>query len=109
MILTTLTRLFPVWALLFSALAYLSPELFSDLGYLIAPGLSMIMLFMGLTLSWHDFSNVKRKFPALTVGVILQFGVMPLSGLLISKMLNLPADLAIGMILAGSVAGGTGF
>ncbi|WP_216638431.1 bile acid:sodium symporter family protein [Endozoicomonas arenosclerae] len=107
MLLTTITRLFPLWAVLFSALAYSFPGGFDHLGYLIAPGLSLIMLFMGLTLSWEDFAQIRNRLPALTAGVFLQFGIMPFAGLLIAQLLELPVDLTVGMILAGSVAGGT--
>lgn len=107
MLLNTMTRLFPLWAVIFSALAYSFPEGFDHLGYLITPGLSLIMLFMGLTLSVTDFARIKNRLPALSAGVILQFGIMPFAGLLIAQLLSLPVDLTIGMILAGSVAGGT--
>ncbi|KEQ19433.1 bile acid:sodium symporter [Endozoicomonas numazuensis] len=105
--LNTITRLFPLWAVIFSALAYSFPDGFNHLGYLIAPGLSLIMLFMGLTLSLNDFASIKNRLPALSIGVVVQFGIMPFAGLLIAQLLNLPVDLTVGMILAGSVAGGT--
>ncbi len=107
MLLNTMTRLFPLWAVIFSALAYSFPESFDHLGYLISHGLSLIMLFMGLTLSVNDFARIKDRLPALYTGVMLQFGIMPFAGLLIAQLLSLPVDLTIGMILAGSVAGGT--
>ncbi|WP_252178593.1 bile acid:sodium symporter family protein [Endozoicomonas sp. 4G] len=107
MLLNTTTQLFPLWAVIFSALAYFFPGGFDHLGYLITPGLSLIMLFMGLTLSVTDFTRIKNRLPALAAGILLQFGIMPFAGLLIAQLLSLPADLTVGMILAGSVAGGT--
>ena len=45
-----ITNLFPLWALLFSVLAYWQPALFVDLKTQIVPLLTIIMLAMGLTL-----------------------------------------------------------
>ncbi|GAM72071.1 sodium-dependent transporter [Vibrio sp. JCM 19236] len=44
---------------------------------------------------------------AVTIGVFLQFTIMPLVALLISMILGFDAELTVGMVLVGSVAGGT--
>ncbi|USD61363.1 MULTISPECIES: bile acid:sodium symporter family protein [Vibrio] len=102
-----ITQLFPVWAVLFAAAAYFSPELFVGLKAQIIPLLTIIMLAMGISLSPKDFINVFQFKKAVGVGVLLQFLVMPLTALLISYLLGFNTELTVGMVLVGSVAGGT--
>lgn len=101
------TQLFPVWAILFSACAWFQPELFTSLKTFIVPLLTIIMLAMGLTLTPADFANVLRHKAAISLGVVLQFSVMPLLALAISLLFGFSPEFTIGMILVGSVAGGT--
>ncbi|MBR9827546.1 MAG: bile acid:sodium symporter family protein [Oceanospirillales bacterium] len=105
--LTRITQLFPLWAILFSVCAYLQPGLFTDLKSYIVPLLTTIMLAMGLTLTPKDFLNVIRFRAAIAVGVVLQFSVMPLLALGISLALGFSAEQTVGMVLVGAVAGGT--
>ncbi|ART82698.1 bile acid:sodium symporter [Oceanisphaera profunda] len=102
-----ITQLFPLWALLLSALAFFQPQLFVGIKGQIVPLLTIIMLCMGLTLSISDFRNVLASKKALLVGVILQFSVMPVVALLIALLFGFDAELTVGMLLVGSVAGGT--
>jgi BASS family bile acid:Na+ symporter len=78
-----------------------------DLKSQIVPLLMVIMLSMGLTLTINDFKNLKKYKKAILAGIILQFSVMPLAALLIANFFELDKNLVIGMILVGSVAGGT--
>ncbi len=105
--LTALTRLFPVWALLFSAYALWQPEWLSDQKSLIVPCLMLIMFGMGMTLTASDFAYVLRRPWLILLGVFLQFLWMPLLASMLSLALKLPQDLMVGMVLVGSVAGGT--
>ncbi|MBL4295307.1 bile acid:sodium symporter family protein [Vibrio fluvialis] len=105
--LRTITQLFPLWAVLFSLCAYFFPSVFVDLKSQIVPLLTIIMLAMGLTLKPKDFLNVITNKKAIGIGLILQFSVMPLAALLVSLLLGFDPMLTIGMVLVGSVAGGT--
>ncbi|NOI12490.1 bile acid:sodium symporter family protein [Vibrio hepatarius] len=105
--LRTITQLFPLWAALFSAFAYFSPATFVDLKSQIVPLLTIIMLAMGLTLRPKDFLNVLSNKKAVGIGLVLQFTVMPSAALLISMLLAFDPVLTVGMVLVGSVAGGT--
>ncbi|MCL1091994.1 bile acid:sodium symporter family protein [Shewanella profunda] len=105
--LANVNRFFPLLALLGALTAYLEPNWFTDLKSSIVPLLMIIMLSMGLTLNLQDFANAFKQKRAVVTGLILQFSVMPLSALLISFLLGLDRDLTIGMVLVGSVAGGT--
>ncbi|QLE86445.1 bile acid:sodium symporter family protein [Shewanella sp. Scap07] len=103
----TINRLFPLLALIGAACAYWQPQLFSGFSNLIVPLLVIIMLAMGLSLNVSDFTAAVRQYRAVGVGLVLQFSVMPLSALLISQLLGLDADLTLGLVVVGSVAGGT--
>ncbi|BBN82508.1 sodium transporter [Pseudoalteromonas sp. A25] len=100
-------QLFPLWAILLSAIAYLFPELFIGFKDAIIPVLMFIMLSMGLTLTAQDFTNVLHNKAAVLIGVILQFTAMPLLAFGISRLLSFDTELLIGMVLVGTVAGGT--
>src|SRR5690606_1177674 len=73
----------------------------------IAPLLGIIMFGMGLTLTVPDFKLVATRPLPILLGVVAQFSIMPLLGALIAWALQLPAELAAGIILVGSVPGGT--
>ncbi|HEX9781069.1 MAG TPA: bile acid:sodium symporter family protein [bacterium] len=102
-----ITRLFPIWAVLASAAAYLRPGLFTPLQSSIAPLLGVIMFGMGMTLRVEDFRYVARQPAAVGIGVGLQVLLMPLFGWAVGKMLGLPPELLAGMVLVGSCPGGT--
>lgn len=102
-----ITQLFPLWAVLFSVCAYFQPALFTDLKSHIVALLTLIMLAMGLTLTPADFINVIRHKAAISVGVALQFVVMPLLAVLLSALLDFNEEFTVGMVLVGCVAGGT--
>ncbi|TDO98012.1 bile acid:sodium symporter family protein [Marinomonas balearica] len=100
-------QLFPLWAVLLSFCAYLIPDLFVSFKLSIVPLLMVIMLSMGLTLQLDDFKKVFVNRKAVMVGVILQFLVMPISAYCIATVMGFSLELTIGMLLVGSVAGGT--
>ena len=101
-------RLFPLWTLLGALLALLHPPLFIWFkGPLIALGLGVIMLGMGVGLTPADFVRVGRRPRAVLLGVLLQFLVMPALAAGIAAALHLPAPLAVGLILVGCCPGGT--
>ncbi|MCU7852502.1 MAG: bile acid:sodium symporter family protein [Candidatus Thiodiazotropha sp. (ex Monitilora ramsayi)] len=102
-----ITRLFPVWALLFSLVAYVIPGFFVVLKPAIVPLLGVVMFGMGMTLTWHSFSEVLKRPGVIGVGVLLQYLVMPLAAWLIAESLGLPPYLMVGLVLVGACPGGT--
>lgn len=100
-------QLFPLWAILLSIVAYHQPEPFTELKSSIIPLLMVIMFSMGLTLELDDFKRALSMPKLITIGLLLQYSVMPLSALFIASMLQLDSALTIGMILVGSCPGGT--
>ena len=102
------TLLFPLWTLLGALLALLHPPLFIWFkGPLIALGLGVIMLGMGLGLAPRDFVRVGRRPAPVGLGVLAQFLVMPSLAALLALVLQLEAPLAVGLILVGCCPGGT--
>ena len=102
-----LTRLFSLWAVILSAIAFLFPDLFAGLRPAIVPLLAVVMFCMGMTLKWSDFKETVKSPKIILIGVLLQYSVMPLSAFFISKAFGLPPEYIAGMVLVGSSAGGT--
>lgn len=73
----------------------------------ITPMLGVVMFGMGLTLRPSDFKPILRHPKDILVGEIAQFLIMPLLAWLLCHLLNLPQELAIGVILVGCCPGGT--
>jgi BASS family bile acid:Na+ symporter len=67
----------------------------------------VIMLGMGASLTFKDFAIALRKPVGVIVGIICQYGVMPLLAYLLATALKLPPAYAIGLILMGCMPGGT--
>nr|KYP57152.1 putative sodium-dependent transporter yocS [Cajanus cajan] len=65
------------------------------------------MLGMGMTLTLDDLRGALSMPKEVLSGFVLQYSVMPLSGFLVSKLLNLPSHYAAGLILVGCCPGGT--
>jgi bile acid transporter len=67
----------------------------------------VIMLGMGASLTFKDFAIALRKPQGIFVGLLCQYGLMPLLAFLLAKALALPPAYAIGLILMGCMPGGT--
>ena len=102
-----ITRFFILWIILFSAVAYFSPSVFEDLGFLIVPMLAVIMFAMGITLRIDDFKRVFLRPLEILVGVCAQYVVMPLLGFLLALGFGINPLIAVGIVLVGSCPGGT--
>ena len=99
---------FALWAALFAMAGFLAPSLFTSF---IAPYipwlLGIIMFGMGLTLAPSDFKILGQHPKAVLIGVVAQFVIMPTTAYLLSRTLNLPPEVAIGVVLVGACPGGT--
>jgi BASS family bile acid:Na+ symporter len=69
--------------------------------------LGIVMFGMGLTLKPNDFKIVFSRPKDVIIGCIAQFTVMPVLAFLLTKIFNLPTELAVGVILVGTCPGGT--
>lgn len=101
------TNLFWLWTLLGVGWAWLIPEHFIWFAPFISPGLGVIMLGMGLTLSFDDFRSVLKQPKAIGIGVVAQFLIMPTIGFAIAKVAGLSPGLSAGLVLVSCCPGGT--
>ncbi|WP_201065826.1 MULTISPECIES: bile acid:sodium symporter family protein [Thiorhodovibrio] len=104
---TSVTTLFPLWALLGAFFAWWQPQFFTPGKPLIVPLLSLVMLGMGLTLEWRQFAAVWSRRAAVGLGLALQFLIMPFAAWAIATGLQFPPELVAGMVLLGACPGGT--
>lgn len=100
-------KTFSLWAALFASIAFFAPDTFKWVGPYIPWLLGVIMFGMGLTLKPSDFDILFKHPKAVIIGVIAQFAIMPATAYLLAKLLNLPAEIAVGVILVGCCPGGT--
>ena len=106
-VLSRLTQLFPLWAIVVSLLAWQYPELFRSYQTWIVPLLSVVMFGMGLTLHLSDFSYLLQMPRLFFAGIVLQYTIMPLTAVVLSDLMGLDPVLTAGMILVGTCPGGT--
>ncbi|MHC4243142.1 MAG: bile acid:sodium symporter family protein [Planctomycetota bacterium] len=102
---------FTVWVFAFVAASMIYPKAFMtwsgfNLGILIVPLIQIIMFGMGTTLCLADFGRVFKMPWPVFIGFILQFTVMPLTGLALAKIFGFKAEIAAGVVLIGSCPGG---
>ena len=101
------TNLFPLWVVGASVLGWYQPTLFSWFRPFITNALAVTMLGMGMTLTVEDFKRVGKSPKSVGIGFLAQFSIMPMTAYLIAKALNLPNEIATGLILVGCAPGGT--
>lgn len=101
------SKTFAIWVVVFAYIAAQFPETFKIFVPWIPYLLGIVMLGMGLTLTFRDFAEVTKNPKSVLIGVVAQFIVMPSIAYGLAKLFNLPPDLAIGVILVGCCPGGT--
>ncbi len=69
--------------------------------------LSIVLFTMGTTLKADDFINVFKNPKAIAVGISAQYIVMPLIAFVLASAFALDTALTVGLILVGTVPGGT--
>ena len=73
----------------------------------IAPlGLALIMLGLGMSLTIQDFLRVLKIPKDFLVGFVCQLILLPIVAFALIKLLNTPAELAIGVMLIAAAPGG---
>ena len=102
---------FTVWVFAFVSASMIYPDAFQiwfgfDLNKLIVPLIQIIMFGMGTTLCLADFGRVFKMPWPVFIGFVLQFTVMPLTGLALAKAFGFEAEIAAGVVLIGSCPGG---
>ena len=74
---------------------------------MVAAGLGIIMLGMGMTLTFADFGEVLKMPKVVGLGVLAQFLIMPLIGWGVANLFALPDQFKLGIILVSCCPGGT--
>jgi len=69
--------------------------------------LGIILFGMGTTLNIDSFVNVFKRPKDILIGISTQYIIMPLLALLLANTFSLDTALTIGLILVGTVPGGT--
>ena len=73
----------------------------------IAPiGLALIMLSLGMNLTINDFLRVLKVPKDFLVGFFCQMILLPIIAFVIIKLLNMPIELALGVMLIAAAPGG---
>lgn len=98
---------FPVFILAGTVLAFFFPAPFQPLTDYINIFLMIIMFAMGLTLTIPDFKMIAKRPVPVIIGVVAQFVIMPLLAIFVAWVLDLNPALAVGLLMLGSVPGGT--
>lgn len=101
------TTLFPVWTVLFTALALKRPQSFAwfTTEYFTA-GLAALMLSMGITLTPQDFMDVAKEPVSVVMQFSLCYAMMPFLAFGLAKAFGVSPALLAGMVLVGSINGG---
>lgn len=98
---------FPVVIIAAFLIGFLFPSQTAPLANFTNVALGIIMFAMGITLTIPDFALVvKRPLPVL-LGVVAQYVIMPAIAVALVVLFQLPAELAVGVILVGCAPGGT--
>ena len=69
--------------------------------------LSIVLFTMGTTLKVDDFINVFKNPKAIAVGISAQYIIMPIMAFTLAGVFSLDTALTAGLILVGTVPGGT--
>ena len=73
----------------------------------IAPiALALMMLGLGTSLTINDFTKVIKNPKDFLVGLICQLILLPIIAFILIKLLNTPAELAVGVMIIAAAPGG---
>ncbi|MEV0265581.1 bile acid:sodium symporter family protein [Streptomyces sp. NPDC050617] len=98
---------FPLLVLAAGALGLALPSPFTGWAPAVPYLLGVVMFSMGLTLTLPDFTAVAKRPWAVAIGLVAHYVIMPGLGWLIATVLDLPPQLAAGVILVGCAPSGT--
>lgn len=93
--------------IVFSLIAYFSPQYFSWMTSYTTIFLAIAMFGMGTSIDTRDFKKIIKNPKELLIGSLAQFTIMPLLAWLLAITFHVNKDIALGIILVGSCPGGT--
>ena len=100
-------KTFALWVVFFAFIALCFPTAFVWMKAYIPWVLGIIMLGMGMTMTVDDFKGVLQSPKAVFIGVVAQFLIMPSLAYMLCQVFQLPAEIAVGVLLVGCCPGGT--
>ena len=74
---------------------------------LVMIAMGALMIGMGTTLDWKSFRTISRKPKQLMMGVLMQFGLMPLLAWTLAMSLSLSPEASLALVLVGCTPGGS--
>ena len=74
--------------------------------WLILIVIQLVMFGMGMKMSIKDFTGIAKSGKGVAVGLMSHFTVMPLMGLLLTKVFHFDTEIAAGIILIGCCSSG---
>lgn len=98
---------FPILVIVGGIIGFTMSDVTSQASGWVNPLLAIVMFGMGLTLKLADFRLVFTRPLPVIVGVIAQYVVMSALAVLVTWVLQLPPEIAAGVILVGCAPGGT--
>ncbi|NGN69636.1 bile acid:sodium symporter family protein, partial [Streptomyces sp. A7024] len=98
---------FPILVLAAGGLGLVTPSTFAGWSESVPYLLGIVMFCMGLTMTPLDFKGVAQRPWAVALGLVAHYVIMPGLGWLIAHALDLPPQLAAGVILVGCAPSGT--
>ncbi len=104
-ILNFYTKYFAVWVVVFGVVAYFWPGPFKALGGCNKLFFALTMFGIGAVLRPEDFKRIGQRPVIVLIGSAAQFTIMPIGAFVLAKVFRLPAEIAVGLILAGCVPG----
>lgn len=90
-----------------AVVALVFPHFFTPLSSYVTLLLQLVMFTMGLTMKASDFTHVLKQPWSVIIVVALQYLFMPASAFVIARLFGLSGEVALGLVIVGSVPGGT--
>jgi bile acid:Na+ symporter, BASS family len=104
---------YTAWIIVAVVAAMIYPSAFTHWGnvdlrnkWLILVIVQLVMFGMGIQMSLKDFSGIATTGKGILVGLLCHFSIMPLMGLLLTKIFHFDPEIAAGIILIGSCSSG---
>ncbi|VDG99091.1 bile acid transporter [Lysinibacillus sphaericus] len=103
-----ISKYLPLWIVLLSIIAYLIPNTFISIRHLTGAGLGLIFFLMGLSLTTEKLVYVIRNPKYVLLGVFMKWTIMVGISIVIAyAFFRNETELAVGIILSGTVPSGT--
>lgn len=103
-----ISKFLPIWIVLLSLIAYLIPDAFISIRGLTGAGLGLIFLLMGMSLSMEKLFTIIKNPKHALLGVLLKWTIMVSVTVAVAYLFFRDnAEIATGVILAGTVPSGT--